>query len=197
MNTNTIQLLAQIVMIFGGGYFAAHHLGLTQTDVQGVIAGLAAITGVVWKLTHFNAATAAAAAPNPQTVPITKGNNLMGNAPLFLACLLPLAFAGCASNPAVVGHVVSVTDRGFGINIQTASSPNSTPTVKLGFFSQTVFIEPVATNATLETPAVANTFALDNTGSPFTFGVNETIASEDYQTGSPTNGVAAQPIIPK
>lgn len=202
MNTDTIQAIAQVVLILVGPWLARNHISLTSIDLTGAIGAIMTAGGIIWKALHL--ASLLKGSPSQTTTNITagKGNGLgAGNVPIFLAFVLPsfaaLLFAGCASNPAVVGHVVSVTDRGFGVNIQTASSPNSTPTVKLGFFSQTVFIEPVATNATLETPAVANTFALDNTGTPFAFGVNETIASQDYQTGSATNSIAAQPIIPK
>lgn len=132
-----------------------------------------------------------------QSAPASK-SNLPTSAPLFILMLLPLALlAGCQSNPAVIGHVISVTDRGFGINVQTASSPNSTPSVKLGFFSQTVFLEPVVTNNVANVPAVANTFSIDNAAAPFTFGVDETLASGIYRTGNATNNTAAEPAIPK
>jgi len=198
MNTDTIQAIGQVILIIAGPWLAKNHVTFTTADFTGAIGSLMTAAGVVWKLVHL--ASLLKGSPNQATTNVNdgKGNGLGASIPLFLILLLPLAmFTGCQTNPAVVGHVISVTDRGFGINIETASSPNSTPTVKMGFFSQTVFIEPVATNATLETPAVANTFALDNNGSPFSFGVNETIASQDYQTGNATNSVAAQPIVPK
>lgn len=106
------------------------------------------------------------------------------------------ALYGCANTPPLVGRIVSVTDRGFGIHLSTTSAASQTPEIQAGFFSQTVMVEPVATN-TVSVPSFANTFSLDNSAMPFSFGVDETIASGNYQTGSGTNNISAQPIIPK
>lgn len=194
MNTDTIQLISQIILIFGGAWLTKNHM--SATDVQGLIGAAATIIGIAWKFTHFAGATAATAAA-PQNVPITKGNGLGPTVPLFLALLLPFAFAGCASNPAVVGHVVSLTDTVFGIDVQTTSTPNNTPRIRLGFVRSVQFIEPAVTNNTINVPQFANTFNMSQTASPFDFGVEENVASQSYLTGNMTNGVTAQPIIPK
>lgn len=124
----------------------------------------------------------------------------MGHATLF-ALALGIAFGASGCTSALnSGHIVSVTERGFGIDIITTSTANGTPQIKLGFFSSAVVLEPVATNAVLTAPNFANTFAIDQTASPFAFGVNETIASGSYQTGnvmSTNTAIASQPVVPK
>ena len=121
----------------------------------------------------------------------------------LLLIVVCAALVGCASNPCVVGHVVSGTDRGFGSAMTSSTtSANGSPTIRLGFFSSTVIIEPVLTNAVASVPGIANTFALDQATSPFLFGVDETFASGNYQTLDPTatgttNSMTSQPIVAK
>ena len=116
-------------------------------------------------------------------------------------CLLlvpVILLAGCTS-AINSGHIVSVTERGFGILI-AQSTQNQTPEIKLGFFSSAVVLEPVTTNGTLTAPNFANTFAIDQSTAPFNFGVDETIASGNYMTGNPLNStnasMASKPIVP-
>ncbi len=104
---------------------------------------------------------AATTSGNPPTPPPEENQTTMkikNTAPILLLCVLAsFLFTGCASNPCVVGHVVSVTDRGFGVQIQSSTvSANSLPTVKLGFFSSNVVIEPVLTNAVAQVPSIAS-----------------------------------------
>jgi hypothetical protein len=149
------------------------------------------------------ATTTGGAATDKPTTPDQKKDQTMTSpkTPLLLLLVTLLAsfiFTGCTSS-SVVGHVVSVTERGFGIQVEATTSTTQTPKVRLGFFSSTVFLEPVTTNAVF-VPSVANTFAIDNTAAPFSFGVNEAVASGNYQAGntiSATNPIAAQPIVPK
>lgn len=131
---------------------------------------------------------------------LMRGNRLRNTFKLLVLALgLTVGASGCTS-ALNSGHIVSVTERGFGIDIVTTSTANGTPQIKLGFFSSAVVLEPTVTNATLTAPNFANTFAIDQTASPFAFGVNETIASGSYQTGNvmDTNtAIASQPVVPK
>ncbi len=118
---------------------------------------------------------------------------------LSILPILSLALAaftpGC-STAIGSGKVISVSERGFGIKI-AQQTQNQTPEVMLGFFSTTVRLIPTSTNAAIRVPDYADTFAIQQSANPFDFNVNETTASGTYQTGSPTNQVAAQPIVPK
>jgi hypothetical protein len=108
---------------------------------------------------------------------------------------------GCAGSATVPGRLVSVTSAGFGVDVASTSTDTGTPHVRLGFFRNTVIVEPVSTNA-LNAPNFANTFALDQNAKALSFGVNETLASGAYQTAQAgqTNLapiVTSQPILPK
>lgn len=94
------------------------------------------------------------------------------------------------------GKVISVSERVFGIRI-AQQTQNQTPEIDLGFCSSTVRLIPTSTNAPIQVPAYADTFAIAQSATPFDFNVNETTAAGGYQTGNGTNQVAAQPIIPK
>lgn len=127
----------------------------------------------------------------------------MSNTKLALSALAItglILLAGCLTGCTTAvnsGHIVSVTERGFGIRV-AQSTQNQTPEISLGFFSSAVVLEPVSTNA-LSAPNFANTFSIDQSVTPFSFGVNETIASGNYRTGNTmaTNQVASEPAIAK
>lgn len=106
--------------------------------------------------------------------------------PALLA--LPL-LAGCetALNS---GHVVSVTERVYGLKVAEAVA-NETPEVELGFSSTTVVLMPTITNATLNVPAIADTFTMDQT-SALGLNIGEAFSSQTYEA-SDTN---QRPIIP-
>lgn len=196
MNTNTIQLIAQVGLLAVGPLLAGHGITVTQNNLEELFGALAFVAGVIWKFSHFTAATAAAAS-TPQSLPVTKGNGMAPTVPLLLLMLLPIGFAGCSSTP-VVGHVYSFTDFCFGLDVQTTSVPNNTPRVRIGLVRSVQFIEPVATNAPLSVPDVANNFGLANSASgAISLDVSESVASGHYQTGTGTNPISSQPIIPK
>lgn len=189
MNSDQFRNLLQISVASG----AVHEslAGYTAHSTwQAILGGIVAI--VTWYLSHKqNAATSVAP---PGTTQGPRGPILL----LFMAAALAIFGAGCSS-AINSGHVVSVTERGFGIVI-AQSTAQETPEVKLGFFSSAVVLAPTVTNQTLTAPNFANTFALGQSINPFAFDVNETIASGNYQTGQSaggaTNPIAAQPIVP-
>lgn len=177
----------------GAGVWAISH-GLATSDQWQAVGGVAAaFAGFLWHWYESHAHAVATGKVAPLQAPRQLGL-LIGF--LLLAAMF---FTGCASSPGRVGHVVSVTERGFGLQFETTTEPQQTPKVKLGFFSSTVFVEPVVTNAQATVPQFANTFAIQQSLSPFDFGVNETLASGNYRTGNPisaSNSVASEPAIP-
>ena len=112
----------------------------------------------------------------------------------LLACCLLTTVPACetALNS---GHVVSVTETVLGFKIAQAVA-NETPEVDFGYSRSTVVLEPTITNQTINVPGIANTFGFNNT-SFLDFGLDETFASQSYQTGNNTNDISSQPIIPK
>jgi hypothetical protein len=114
-----------------------------------------------------------------------------------LAALLSLLWlpflSGCASEAIRAGDIVSITQRTFGVKVGQAPA-NGSPEVTLGLIATTVQFTPTSTNA-LYSPKYANTFKIGQSAIPFTFDVDETIASGDVQTGAKTN-LTSVPIIP-
>ena len=119
---------------------------------------------------------------------------------LIVALLLPaLLLTGCTSMVnCPQGKILSVTERGLGFVV--AQSPaNQTPEVKFGFFSSTVVMIPTSTNGPTMSPNFANTFNFGQQGA-FNLGIDESIASGNYQTLSPNHtnsAVTTQPVEPK
>lgn len=156
--------------------------------------GIKGVCSSIWLGTNTPVTTSAKPVSDPAQT------KLPGMAAVFAILCLGILATGCQSSSSLVGHNVTVTQRGFGVAIDY-SSASSSPEIKLGFFSSQVVSEPVATNE-LYIPEFANTFSLDNsTSTGISLGVNETVASGHYMTGnvsSPTNAntVASQPVIP-
>ena len=123
-------------------------------------------------------------------------------------CFLPFALlggmlalaTGCTSivnDPQ--GKVVSVTTRVFGVDISMTDTTTQTPSVKIGFVSQNVTLEPTSTNGPIYSPNFANTFG-DTSTSLLDWGIDESLASGNYETLSPggTNSAATSlPVTPK
>jgi cystathionine beta-lyase/cystathionine gamma-synthase len=112
----------------------------------------------------------------------------------MLGGLLLLITAPACETALNSGHVVSVTERVYGLKVAQATQ-NETPEIEIGFSSTTVVLMPTITNQTLNVPAIADTFSLDQT-STFALGIGETFASGVYQTGPDTN-TTSKPIVPK
>lgn len=115
---------------------------------------------------------------------------------LFVSALI--STTGCIS-AIKHGDIVSITERGFGVEVSAASSTTQTPTVRAGFFSTTVQIIPTSTNG-ISSPNFANTIAIGQTAVPFGLDVAESTASGNYQTGNAankSNSISSQPIVPK
>jgi hypothetical protein len=190
MNTDQFTNLIQKAIGYGGTWLAAN--GYQSKSTTQALVG-AAVALLTWYWSHrSNAGTTVVPPGSSQSPGGGKGPILLtlGIASLVLC-------SGCTS-AITSGHVVSVTERGFGI-IVAQSTAQETPEVKLGFFSSAVVLEPTVTNANLTAPNFANTFALGQSINPFAFDVNETIASGNYQTGNSlgaSNPIAAQPIVP-
>ena len=110
-----------------------------------------------------------------------------------------LALVGCTSiinTPQ--GKILSVTERGIGLEI-AQSTQNQTPEIKFGFFSSAVVILPTSTNGPTQSPNFANNFGFDQTGA-LQLGINESIASGNYQTSQPgptNSAITTQPVVPK
>jgi hypothetical protein len=119
-------------------------------------------------------------------------NKSLKNLILITPLLAPL-LGGCASEAIRAGDIVSITQRTFGVKVGQAPA-NGSPEVSLGLIATTVQFTPTSTNA-LYSPKYANTFKIGQSAVPFTFDVDETIASGDVQTGSTTN-LTSVAIIP-
>ena len=191
MNTSQLLSIVRSILKFAGAYLVAHGASKAGAalNAEDTVGAAVALFGVLWS--HFQHASddAPSSAKGP-AVRIAIG----------LAAISALWLAGCSTGSIQVpGRVVSVTERGFGVQVEATTATSQTPKVRLGFFSSTVFIEPVVTQA-VYVASVANTFAIDNSATPFAFGVNETMARGDYRAGNTinaTNAIASEPAIPR
>lgn len=112
-------------------------------------------------------------------------------------CALCLIQSGCVT-AIKHGNVVSITESGLGVKVSTANSSTQTPDVTLGFFRTQVTLLPTGTNGVPPVaPNVAATFKASQSAAPFNFGVDETIAAGNYQTGANSNNISSQPVVPK
>lgn len=117
--------------------------------------------------------------------------------------VLPVCLTGCTA--VREGDIISITERGMGFKVGQAAT-TQTPEVKFGFFSvTTVFVPTVkSTNngvASIVSPNFANTFSFGQS-SALSLGLDETIASGNYQTLYPSlkgdvSVPTATPIVPK
>ncbi|MGO8766883.1 MAG: hypothetical protein ACLQSR_17330 [Limisphaerales bacterium] len=125
-----------------------------------------------------------------------KTNNL----PCLAAAGFGLLAAGCATTiNTPQGKIVSITERGIGLEVTATDETTQSPKVKFGFFSSAVVIEPNSTNAPTYSPNFANTFDFNQAGA-LSLGVGENIASGNYQTmqpGATNSALVTQPVIPK
>jgi hypothetical protein len=113
---------------------------------------------------------------------------------ILIGLVLCAGITGCTSilnTPQ--GKILSVTERGIGFKVETASQTTGTPNVEFGFFSSTVVVIPTASNSVA--PAFANGFDFAQSGA-LSLGINETVASGNYQTYAPNatnSAVTSQP----
>jgi uncharacterized protein YceK len=121
---------------------------------------------------------------------------------LLILLLLPaiLLLSGCTSivnNPQ--GKTVSITTRVLGVDISATDTTSGTPHVYLGFVSQNITLEPTSTNGPIYSPNFANTFG-DTSTSLLDWGINESLASGNYETlasGGTNSAATTIPVLPK
>src|SRR6185312_16847534 len=94
MNTDTLQLIGQIILIGLGPILAKRGISIGSADVDHVVGGFALVAGVIWKFWHWDATPAAPAATRPVTIPITKITPLLAIAAGLL--VLDGCLTGCA-----------------------------------------------------------------------------------------------------
>ncbi|MDB6018437.1 MAG: hypothetical protein JWR19_2926 [Pedosphaera sp.] len=114
--------------------------------------------------------------------------------PAALALSASLLLTGCASEAIKAGDIISITQRTFGIKVGQAPA-NGSPEVTLGLIATTVQFTPTSTNGPVFAPNYANTFKIGQSAVPFSFDVDETIASGNIQTGAGSNTTSIA-IIP-
>lgn len=115
---------------------------------------------------------------------------------LVISTGLAILAVGCTSQAIKSGDIVSITERNFGVHVASVSSSTGSPDVMLGFNSTTIQFTPTVTNGTIASPTYANSFKIGQAAVPFTFDVDENIASGNVQIGPATNTVST-PIVPK
>ena len=91
MNTDTLQLIGQILLIGLGPLLAKHGVTFGNAEVDKIVGGAATVIGIIWKFWHWNATPSAPAASQPVNIPITK------IAPLLALMAVSLYFVGCAA----------------------------------------------------------------------------------------------------
>lgn len=115
---DSIQLIAQVILMAGGAWFAKNHISLTQADLEGALGGLATFLGIVWKFYHWFKTPA-----NPALVSLPNaGAKAAGSAPLHLVLMF------------LVGLAALVPPMG---RAQGAPSPAGTTTVPSGAIPST------------------------------------------------------------
>ncbi len=116
------------------------------------------------------------------------------------ATVIGLLAAGCSTTlNTPQGKIVSITERGVGLEVTATDETTQSPKVKFGFFSSAIVIEPTSTNTPTYSPNFANTFSFDQAGA-LQLGIGENIASGNYQTlqpGATNSVVVTQPVVPK
>ena len=116
------------------------------------------------------------------------------------AIALGLLVAGCSTTlNTPQGKILSITERGIGLEVTATDETTQSPRVRFGFFSSAIVIEPTSTNAPTYSPNFANTFDFNQAGA-LSLGIGENIASGDDQTlqaGGTNSAPVTQPILPK
>ena len=117
-----------------------------------------------------------------------------------LKSTLPLLLCGALALPLLTGcstayksdKITSIKTRTFGLQIEQ-STTTATPALRLGLITTVIQLIPTSTNGPIQTPKFFDTFEIQNTGNPFTFGVIENTGSGDVMIGTNATGKA---IIP-
>jgi hypothetical protein len=90
MNTDTLQLIGQVILIGLGPVLAKHGISLGNADLDKLLGSVSLLAGIVWKFWHWNVTPSAPAASQPAAVPINRIVSVLAlTAALFL-------FWGCA-----------------------------------------------------------------------------------------------------
>jgi hypothetical protein len=112
---------------------------------------------------------------------------------LFTLLLAACYFAGCTT-AINARYVTAISNKGFGIDVESANQGNGTPTVKLGFFSSRVMFIPTSTNGAVEAPRVMDAFSSKSSANPFDVNLTDNFGSGDVYIGG-TNDTS-KAIIP-
>jgi hypothetical protein len=105
-----------------------------------------------------------------------------------LALMAGVLLTGCMT-AIKHGDIVSITQAGVGIDVETASASSATPNVRLGFFRTTVNLVPTSTNGPVNVPNVANVAHVDQNGKTLVIGGHESLSTGNYKTYNDTNVV--------
>lgn len=123
---------------------------------------------------------------SPQARPSTGVSGPLG----LLACGgLMLLATGCMSTAIKDGYIVSVKQRAFGLIVETASTQNGSPNIKLGFASTVVQMIPTATNE-LHAPKFVDSFDIQQSINPFDTSISENAGSGDVVVGATDYGLS-------
>lgn len=161
---DTLQTLLRSVLKIGGGYLLSKGLA-NDSQISDAIGGVSALAGIIWGVYHRG-----------QTGSQSKAVGLIA----FLGLALGLSGCTTAINH---GYITSVSNKGFGIDVETANQGNGTPTVKLGFFSSRVMFTPTSTNGPVNAPRVMDAFMAKSALNPF-----DNNLKDDYGTGDVSMG---------
>lgn len=121
---------------------------------------------------------------------------------LFLILALPsiVCLSGCTT-ALTSDKVIAIKSRMFGIDVETAQGPQSTPAVKLGFISTVWQMIPTSTNGQpVNVPKYMDTFELKQGLNPFETGIGENTGTGDVLVGGGTNdtskAIVPSPYVP-
>ena len=88
--------------------------------------------------------------------------------------------------------IVSIKQRTFGI--QFGENPTTqTPDIRLGLITTVYQLIPTSTNGPVNAPRFFDAFAIEQTGNPFRFSVNENTGAGEVMVGTNATGAAIVP----
>lgn len=176
---NIAQILARQALTALAGALIARHLldQATADQLTGyLLPAIMLVASYGWE--HLHLFSVSKPLVSPKNVPLMA----LGS---FLACFLA---TGCqtALNS---NKIISVKQRCFGVVLETTSSANQTPNVKLGFVSTVWQMIPTCTNAPIYAPLYMDTFDLGQSINPFGTDISENTGAGSVMIG--TNGQAS------
>ena len=140
---------------------------------NGLLPGIMLLVSLIWSHAHCKVS-------NPLPSPKAGSALLIGGLALGLATL-----TGCTTALDST-KIISVSQRCFGVTVETVSSTSATPNIKLGFCSTVWHMTPTSTNH-IYAPDTMDTFSMSQSINPFATDISE-------NTGSGTSNSA--PMAP-